>query len=104
MSERDTSILSPFTPGCYHRWVLHVLWLNLVSRYLPEYVICILFQHGQSLKAPIQLSNKRLCSFGKHDAEIHASNWHLDIDQIQPRYAAGLITWIALIYANRHMC
>lgn len=32
------SILSPFTPGCCHRWMLHVLWLNLVSRYLPEHV------------------------------------------------------------------
>lgn len=37
-------------------------------------------------------------------AETHYSNWHLDIDQTPQRDAAGLITWIALIYANTLMC
>lgn len=89
-------------------------WVNYVGQYLPGCVLCIFSRRGQSLKVRIQVTNERSGPSEARTffvmpamlwiAEILYSKWHLGIDQTLQIDAAGLITWIALIYANTLKC
>lgn len=67
-------------------------------------------QRGHGFKVHIQVTDKHsMLSETAHIlvmlaslciADIHNSKWHLGIYQTQQIDTAGLITWIALIYAN----
>lgn len=77
---------------------------------MPRCVLCIFSQYGQGFNVCIQVTNKHsILSEALHIfsmpvllciTEILYSKWHVSIDQIQQKDAAGLIAWTTLIYAN----
>lgn len=58
MTERNEHPLSLHSRLPSPQGVTSVFWVKYVSQYLPEFVLCIFSQHGQSFKVRIQDTKK----------------------------------------------